>query len=134
MVPSMNGFLENDIVLAEIPDKTYKMHLRDDRISGLCSGREAVKQAIYKILNTERYEYVIYSWNYGVQFSDLFGEPVSYVCPEIERRITDALIWDSRIQSCDSFVFDTSVRGVVRVSFTAHTIYGEMEIDTEVNV
>lgn len=34
-------------------------------------GMEAVKQAVYKILQTERYKYVIYDWNYGVELEDL---------------------------------------------------------------
>ena len=45
----------------------------------------AVKQAVYKIIMTERYQYIMYSWNYGVELLDLFGEPVTYVCPELKR-------------------------------------------------
>ncbi|MFQ8776837.1 MAG: DUF2634 domain-containing protein [Roseburia sp.] len=26
-----------------------------------------MKQAIYNILNTERYQYIIFSWDYGVE-------------------------------------------------------------------
>lgn len=134
MIPGMNGFLESGIELEQMPDKTYKMHLYNGYISGFCTGKESVRQAIYKILNTERYEHIIYSWNYGVQFTDLFGEPVSYACPEIERRIMDSLCCDDRIESCDSFAFDTHEHGVVKVSFVVHTIYGDVKIDTEVNL
>ena len=134
MIPSVNGFLDMDLEIAEMPVKTYKMHLDRNYISGFCTDKEALRQAIYKILNTERYQYIIYSWNYGVELQDLIGEPVSYVCPEIERRVTEALLQDTRILSCSSFSFDTSEHGIVKVSFIAHTIYGEMEIDTGVDV
>ena len=56
-----------------------------------------MKQAIYKILNTERYQYVMYSWNYGIETLDLYGEPVSWGCPELESRIREALMTDDRI-------------------------------------
>ena len=47
----------------------------------------------------------MYSWDYGVELADLFGEPVSYVCPELERRITEALLQDGRIEGVDGFSF-----------------------------
>ena len=75
----------------------------------------------------------MYSWNYGIELLDLFGMPVSYVCPELERRITEALTWDDRIESVDNFEFDLSKKGVVHVSFTAHTIFGDVEAEREVN-
>lgn len=60
-------------------------------------GREAMEQVIYKILNTERYRYVVYSWNYGIELMDLFGMPADYVCPVLEKRISEALLQDDRI-------------------------------------
>ena len=92
-----------------------------------------ISTVIYKILNTERYQYIIYSWNYGIETLDLFGEPISYVCPEIERRITEALIQDDRIESVDSFEFDYSKKGKVHVKFKVHTIYGDTEQEKVVN-
>ena len=93
-----------------------------------------MKQAIYKILNTERYDYIIYSWNYGIQLSDLYGEPVTYVCPELERRIIDALSVDDRILSCEGFDFDVSQKDIVVVTFKANTIYGDIDVEKVVNI
>jgi phage baseplate assembly protein W len=93
-----------------------------------------MRQVIFKILNTERYDYVIYSWNYGIELSDLFGKPVMYACPEIERRVKEALTQDDRIKSVDSFEFDTTKRGAVAVKFTAHTIFGDIREGTVVTV
>ena len=81
MIPSTTAFLEQDFEITEQPTHTYKMNLESNLIRGYTDGQEAMKQAIYKILNTERYQYVMYSWNYGIELLDLYGEPVSYVCP-----------------------------------------------------
>lgn len=134
MIPSVNGILTSDLEVETLPSKNYMMHIERNFISGTCDKREAVKQAIYKILNTERYEYIIYSWNYGIQLYDLYGEPVTYVCPELERRIIDALLTDDRINSCENFEFDTSQKGVIVVTFKANTIYGDMEVERVVNI
>lgn len=117
MIPSVTGFLEQDFEIETQPTNTYKMELESNLIRGYTDGQEAMKQAIFKILSTERYQYVMYSWNYGIELIDLYGEPVSYVCPELERRITEALTWDERIESVDNFEFDTSKR----VKFWLHS-------------
>lgn len=134
MIPGKNGFLEQGFEIEEQPSRTYKMHLPQEVINGYGDEIAAIEQAIYKILNTERYEYIIYSRNYGVEFVDLFGEPVTYVCPELERRITEALTWDERITSVDGFSFDTEQKRVVKVSFVAHTIFGDIAAERAVNI
>ena len=96
-------------------------------------GLEAMKQVIHKIILTERYQYMMYSWNYGIELLDLMGEPVSYVCPELERRISEALLCDDRIEGVDHFTFDVSQKGVVHISFTVHTVFGEVKAEREVN-
>lgn len=133
MIPSVTGFLEQDFEIETQPTNTYKMELENNLIRGYTDGQEAMKQAIFKILSTERYQYVMYSWNYGIELIDLYGEPVSYVCPELERRITEALTWDERIESVDNFEFDTSKKGEVLVTFTAHTIFGDVTAEKVVN-
>lgn len=134
MIPGKNGFLTEDFEIEEQPSKTYKMHLPQEIINGYDDLVEAVEQAIYKILNTERYQYVIYSWNYGIELADLFGEPITYVCPELERRISEALTQDERIISVDGFSFDTEQKRVIKVSFTAHSIYGDIAAEKVVNI
>lgn len=133
MIPSTTAFLEQDFEVTEQPTHTYKMNLESNLIRGYTDGQEAMKQAIYKILNTERYQYVMYSWNYGIELLDLYGEPVSYVCPELERRITEALTWDDRIQSVDNFEFNISKKGEILVTFTAHTVFGDVVAEKVVN-
>ena len=132
MIPAVTGFLKEDFDIEEQPDKTYKM--QETILRGKIEGKEAVRQAVYKILNTERYQYPVYSWDYGIELVDLYGEPFSYVCPELERRITEALTWDTRIQSADNFTFEQKAGGRILVTFTVHTVYGDIDTEQEVDV
>lgn len=132
MIPSTTGFLEQDFVIEEQPSRTYKMHLNETIIIGHTDQQDAMVQVVFNILNTERYQYIIYSWNYGIKLIDLYGQPVSYVIPELKRRITEALTWDERIISVDNFSFDTN-KGKITCNFTVHTIFGDIETEKVVN-
>lgn len=114
------------------PSKTFRIDFYTQRSIGMIDKTDSVKQAILLTLNTERYQYLIYSWNYGVEFNRLFGENVAFACSEIERTAREALLQDDRILEVKDFKFDTSQRGKVVVTFTAITIYGGTEIQEEV--
>ena len=101
MIPSTAGFLSRDFEIKEQPGFTYRMQMDIKQVRGYTDELEAVRQAIYKMIMTERYQYVMYSWNYGIELIDLFGEPVTYVCSELPRRISEALLWDDRITAVD---------------------------------
>ena len=133
MIPETDVYLP-DLKIITLPTKTYKMDLDKDRISGYTDQQEAMKQAIYKIIRTERYKYIIYDWNYGIELEDLFGMPVSFCVPEIERRVTEALLQDIRINDVNNFEFNTSKKGVVLVKFTAYTDFGDINISEEVSI
>ena len=133
MIPSMNSILTTEIQMETQKSENYKMFFSKKFINGHVDELEAMHQVIYKILNTERYQYIIYSWDYGIETLDLFGEPISYVCPETERRIIEALIQDDRIESVDNFEFDYSKKGKLLVTFCVHTIYGDLEEERVVN-
>jgi hypothetical protein len=132
MIP-VNDEWQPDFEMVAEPTRTFRVDQERERVVGMADGREAVEQAIYFILNTERYEHIIYSWNYGVELNDLFGQDPAYVMPELKRRISEALMQDDRIQRVDGFAFE--VRGKrVACSFVCHTIYGMVEARKEVNI
>ena len=117
------------------PSKTYVMNIDGERITGtMTDDIEAVKQAIYKILNTERYQYPIYSWNFGVELADLFGKPIAYVLPEIPRRIKEALVADDRIIDATAFELSHDKRGNVLAKFKVITIFGNFDAGKEVRI
>lgn len=133
MIPVVAEELKSDFVFAEQPTHTYQLHIDDNNIIGYTDDLEAMKQAIYLILCIERYQHIIYSWNYGVELVSLFGQPISYVVPELERRIREALIQDSRISDVTNFSFETGKR-TVTATFTANTIFGDVEAQRTVTI
>lgn len=129
MIPQDNDSTLFDIELVNQPSKTYK--LSSENIIGFCDNLDAVKQTIYCILNTERYQYSIYSWNYGIELKDLIGASYAYVVPELERRITEALTQDDRINNVVDFNFNKK-KNVLVVSFTVETEFGNLKTTKEV--
>lgn len=134
MIPATTGFLAKDFEIEEQPDLTYRMDPDGDTVRGQVDGIEAVRQAVFRVLNTERYQYVIYPWWYGIETNDLYGEPVTWVCPELERRISEALTMDARIISVRDFEHDVSRKGIIHTVFTVKTIYGDISAEKEVTV
>ncbi len=133
MIPQIYDDLEYDFEFEEQPSKTYKMNLEQMTIGGWIDGVEAVKQSVYKILNTERYDYLIYNWNYGSELNELMGEQISFVNSIIEQKITDALLQDERIEKVSNFIFSSS-KGEVIVEFTVITSEGTFMAEKVVNI
>lgn len=133
MIPLISRVLD-PIQETEYYDKTYKVLLNKDLISGYSYEIESVKQAIYFILSTERYKHPIYSWDYGVELFDLIGKPMTYVQAEFKRRIEDALTQDDRIESCSDFEFEVVNKHTLQVTFTVNTIYGILYSQMGVNI
>ncbi|WP_302306929.1 DUF2634 domain-containing protein [Megamonas funiformis] len=116
-----------------VPNKSYRMKIADEKILGSIDELDAIAQACYKILNTERYQYVIYSWNYGIELQDLFGKPIPYVYSELPRRIKEALTQDDRINSVEDFELSYD-KGNVLAKFTVKTNLGNIEMEKGVNI
>ena len=113
------------------PSNTFFIDFEKGRISGFVDEREAVKQAIILILNTERYKFLIYSWNYGVELEELLGTHPDIVEDEVERLISEALLQDDRITAVYDFEFSRN-KDTLLVSFKVDSIYGDIDIETEV--
>ena len=112
-----------------MPTLTYRLDVEKNRVKNWVDGQEAIKQSIFKILQTERYQYKnIYSDDYGVEFITLFGMPKEYVIAELERRISEALLWDERITAVKNFEFETN-KSSISVKFQCDTIFGKVKIN-----
>lgn len=122
MIPISNNDLVN-LTIEEEPSKTFR--IVGDKIIGTVDKIEALKQSIFIMLNTERYDHLIYSWDYGLEIKDLVGHDIAYVYPELKRRIEECLLQDDRIIGVDAFSF-ANVRGTVMVQFTVHSTLGEI--------
>ncbi|MEQ6357893.1 DUF2634 domain-containing protein [Lysinibacillus sp. M3] len=133
MIPQVdNDGLTLDFEEVIEPSNTFKINNDLDRCYGTVDELEAIKQAIFLMLNIERFDHLIYSWNTGFESDDLIGQSTAFVASEVKRRIREALIQDDRITEVDSFVVTTN-KNKVHVQYTAHTIFGEITAEKEVD-
>ena len=79
--------LTTDLIVQEQTYKARTYGLSETKIEGFVDELAALKQAIYKILSTEQYEYPIYSFKYGIAWKELIGEERAYVRAEMRRMI-----------------------------------------------
>ncbi|QAT48596.1 DUF2634 domain-containing protein [Caproiciproducens sp. NJN-50] len=106
------------------PSKTWKID--GDHIYGTADGIDAVLQAVQLILSVERFEYPIYSTDYGMESSDLIGKSREYVSGDLQRRISETLAEDDRITGISNF--DITFSGeTATATFTVNTIFGNIE-------
>lgn len=131
MLPNNNTIIQED---DRMPSYTYYIDFDRNRIIGTVDDIEAVKQAIYLILQIERYESLIYNFYYGTEFDSLIGKSKELITSELERRIREALLEDDRIVRVTDFTIEfTSDKAIVE--FTVNTIFGDIEsIEWEVLV
>ncbi len=138
MIPDIQLLIE-DIKEVKYPTETYKIEVSkeeppsDSRINGYTDDLIALQQAIYLILGTERYQHIIYSWDYGVELVDLFGKPIPYVIAVLPRRITEALTQDDRIDDVVDFEFEVN-KNKVHTTFTVVSTLGNVSAELEVAI
>lgn len=114
------------------PSLTYKLDFENKIVQTvMVDEKEALKQAIYKILHTERYAYDMYDWDYGIEMADYIGQDIDEVLPDIQNAIEDALTADDRIESVD-YIEVEQEKGKLYISMQINTIYGELEVETVV--
>ena len=101
------------------------------QIAGMDGGLEAMRQAVEIILTTKRYNWQIYSENFGIELDDLVGEDPDYIRTVFPTRVRDAFSVDNRILSAQNFVFNFEADRAT-ITFDVITVFGT--INTEVNV
>lgn len=98
----------------------------------LLTRNPALEVWIYKALKTERFEYLVYSWQYGIELKPFIGKVmgVQERYSELRRVITECLMVNPYIRSIDSFSTTPENRAeLIRVHITLTTVYGEVEIN-----
>jgi phage baseplate assembly protein W len=121
-----NGVI--DIQVSEIPQTSNTYRLGVEAIQGTIDGVEALKQAIQKILNTERYHYPIYSFDYGLDMEQLIGQDIEYVKIAVKGLIKEALLYDDRIEDVNNFYIESN-SDQLTCSFDVISIYGTITAD-----
>lgn len=130
MLPELNLINQLD---EQMTSRTYNINRNTNRISGYIDDKDAIIQAIYLILQTERYESMIYNWYYGVEFDGLIGKNKDYVTSELQRVIREALTEDDRITEVSDFDI-TYTDDSALIVFLVQTNIGDITIEWEVNI
>ena len=68
-----------------------------------------------------------------MELEDLYGKNVTYVIPELKKRIEEALLADDRVTAVTDFSFRQE-KGSVTAEFVVHTIFGDMTAERTVDI
>ena len=117
------------------PSKTYHLDLQRGRRVGFVDGYEAIKQAIIKIMLTEKYAYVIYDHYYGVGLEQYIGKDISFVVADLGSTIENALLYDDRILAVNDIEITrgSNIDGLL-VKYSVETVDGVLNGEQEVKM
>lgn len=132
-IPSLGSSLLR-VTRTTQPSRTYRIDDVSHRVVGIIDGITAVRQAMLKILNTERYSRVIYSGEYGVELERFIGKDYSFVSADLQRVLLEAVMSDDRISGVTDFAITPLSKDSVLVSVRIQTVEGIVDINTEVTV
>lgn len=133
MIPISGTHIGEDINEIIPETRTYGLNLLEGKIDGFIEGLDAVKQAVFKILESVRYQYLVYDFSYGSELNGLIGRDSDYIEMELRRRIRDALTADDRITNVTDFIFLHNGENVT-VRFNVISVEGSFESEVMVSV
>lgn len=136
MLPqSSNVQIMTDLDIVSQPNKTYYIDKEKKIVQGTVEDYlKTVEQSVYLILQTERYDYIMYSHKYGIELKDLYGREENYVVPMLMLRVPEALLQDERVESVEDFSYTVN-GGKFLINFTVKTKYGDLKMEgVEINV
>lgn len=94
-------------------------------------GKEAVKIWLWKIFQTPRYRYLIYSWDYGHELEDLAGQGTSlpHVESEARRYVEEAIFpaLEGYVESIRNIDIEFENDEMI-IDLAVETPYGEVEL------
>ena len=131
MIPTGGSITQATVEEQQQPSLTWKLDLENKRITQMVDGLEAVKQAAFIILETERFAYLIYSFSFGSELQGLIGKSPLFVQSEVRRLIREALLQDDRITDVRDLTFQSQGDSLL-VEFTIVTIFGDFTMTREV--
>lgn len=103
------------------------------RLRGRGDNYEAVRQAVEVIVNVERFRWQIYTPNFGIELDGLLGRDPGYAASELQRRLTDAFLPDSRLLGISDFSY-TFDSGILTARVTVNTVFGPVKTSLEVRL
>ncbi|QEU46216.1 DUF2634 domain-containing protein [Schleiferilactobacillus harbinensis] len=121
---------QGDVIEVTAPSLTYRVI--NGRIVGMIDGQDAARQAIDKILRTERFDWPIYDDQYGNDLAELLGKEMPYVKAEVRRMLVEALKADDRVNDVQINKIEQTGSDELSVFATVTTQFGLLNIESEV--
>ncbi len=131
MIPTGSIIRNSELQEVKQPSLTWKVDFEKGKVLGQIDGIEAIRQSAQEILRTERYKYLIYSFNYGNEFKTLIGRDTLLVSSELKRMIKEALLQDDRITAIQNINIDIAGDTAI-ASFTIIAELGSFDVEMEV--
>lgn len=131
MIPSNRNLIVTQIGQNEVT-RTYKVDSYNKRIIGTTDGQPAIEQAILKNFDTERFAYVIYSKNYGIELEKYIGKDYDFIRSDLQRAIEECLLVDARIYSINNLQFTQEGLDYMLITMDIETEQGVLTTTLEV--
>lgn len=116
------------------PYREYELDPTTGRLTGrIIEGTDAIVVWCILTLKSKRYEYPIYSWEYGEEFSSMIGnsyEP-DLLKSEIDRMVKECLLVNEHIEEIKDLSIEHD-KDRLTVRFTLVTDQGDAEVETDV--
>lgn len=120
--------MDEEIVdLALESSKTYRV--LNGRVIGWIDNKQALRQAVEKLLHTERFMYEIYTDEYGIELQSLIGASFELVEAEISRIIKEALLVDERIVEVTDITAQKIDSTSLLITFSVESIFGTLAFE-----
>ena len=132
-LPQSEIDLSKGVVFRDQPSLTWIADPATRRLRGRGDNYEAVRQAVEVFVSVERFRWQIYSPNFGIELDGLLGNEPGFAASELQRRLSDAFLPDSRILGISDFSY-TFEDGVLTAEVTVNTVFGPVKTGVEVTV
>ena len=83
---------------------------------------------------TERYAYLIYDDNYGIELEQYIGRGFDYLEATIEETLKEALLIDLRITNVIVTEIKKIKNDIAQIKFDVESIYGNLQMEVTINV
>ena len=114
--------------------KEYGINFSTGQLTGqIVEGKEAIKVWIWCCLQTQRFRYPIYSWDYGADMEQYIGRAVSreFLQTDCEDALRSAMLVNPYISDVTDFNVERK-DDQMHISFRVITRFGEMEVEQSV--
>ncbi len=137
---SLFPFVTDEEIAQVTPEVTassireYELDFKTGRLTGrIVEGVDALCVWAYLALKAKRYRWVIYSWQYGEEYTNLIGYSFDedYLYSEVKRYIEECLFINEHITGIEDLTVN-QVNEMLYIRFRMITDVGSKEVDMDV--